>query len=75
MPTNRKVKRIRWMAALTLILLFMSLLTPFFLRLLPPTLPGAMPMFETLSTKWKGAIDLIFLFLVCLFNACFLDTS
>ena len=71
MPTNRKVKRIRWMAALTLILLFMSLLTPFFLRLLPPTLPGAMPMFETLSTKWKGAIDLIFLLLVCLFNACF----
>ena len=71
MPTNRKVKRIRWMAALTLVLLFMSLLTPFFLRLLPPTLPGAMPMFETLSTKWQGAIDLAFLLLVCLFNACF----
>lgn len=71
MTSNTKVKRIRWMAALTLILLFLSLLTPFFLRLLPPTLPGAMPIFETLSTKWQGAIDLAFLLLVCLFNACF----
>ena len=59
------------MAGLTLALLFLSLLTPFFLRLLPPTLPGAMPMFETLSTKWKGAIDLAFMLLVCLFNTCF----
>ena len=71
MTSKSKVKRIRWMAALTLILLFLSLLTPFFLRLLPPTLPGAMPMFETLSTKWQGAIDLAFILLVCLFNACF----
>lgn len=69
MTTNSKVKRIRWMAALTLILLFLSLLTPFFLRLLPPTLPDAKPMFETLSPEWKGAIDLAFILIVLLFNA------
>ena len=71
MTTKSKFTRVKWIAALTLILLFLSLLTPFFLRLLPPTLPGAMPMFETLSAEWKGAIDLVFLLLVSLLNACF----
>lgn len=59
------------MAALTLILLFLSLLTPFFLRLLPPTMPNVEPAFATLSPEWKGAIDLVFLLFVSLLNACF----
>lgn len=68
---NFKVKCIRWMAALTLILLFLSFLTPFFLRLLPPTIPNVEPTFANLSPAWKGAIDLIFILVVSLFNACF----
>ena len=59
------------MAGLTLALLFLSLLTPFFLRLLPPKLPVVGPAFGPLSPEWKGAIDLIFIIFVCLFNACF----
>lgn len=71
MTSISKVKRIRWIAALTLALLFLSLLTPFFLRLLPPAIPNVEPAFEPLSSEWKGAIDLIFIILVCLFNACY----
>lgn len=59
------------MAGLTLALLFLSLLMPFFLRLLPPTLPDVGPAFGPLSPEWKGAIDLIFIIFVCLFNACY----
>ncbi len=68
---NSKVKRIRWMAALTLILLFLSLLTPFFLRLLPPTIPNVEPMFTDPSPEWEGTINLIYILLVSLLNACF----
>lgn len=58
------------MAGLTLALLFLSLLTPFFLRLLPPSIPDGCPAFA-IHPEWEGAISLIFLLLVCLFNACF----
>ncbi len=71
MTSKSKVNRVRWMAGLTLALLFLSLLMPFFLRLLPPTLPNVEPTFEPLSPEWKGAIDFIFIILACLFNACY----
>ena len=58
------------MAGLTLALLFLSLLTPFFLRLLPPSIPDGCPAFA-IHPEWEGAISLIFLLLVCLFNACY----
>ena len=58
------------MAGLTLALLFLSLLMPFFLRLLPPSIPDGCPAFA-IHPEWEGAISLIFLLLVCLFNACF----
>ena len=71
MTSKSKVKRIRWMAGLTLAFLFLGLLTPFFVRLLPPTLPNVEPVFEALSPEWKGAIDLIFIILFCLFKLYF----
>lgn len=71
MTSKSKVNRIRWTAGLTLAFLFLGLLTPFFVRLLPPTLPNVEPVFEALSPEWKGAIDLIFIILACLFNACY----
>ena len=58
------------MAGLTLALLFLSILTPFFLRLLPPSIPDGCPAFA-IHPEWEGAISLIFLLLVCLFNACY----
>ena len=70
MTSKSKVKRIRWMAALTLLLLFLSFLTPFFLRLLPSAIPNVEPTFANLSPAWEGAIDLIFILLVSLLNAC-----
>ena len=70
MPTNRKVKRIRWMAALTLILMFMSLISPFLLHLIPPFLNEFNPVFKTLSPTWKGIIDMIYVLVILFLNAC-----
>lgn len=68
---KNKITRVRWLAALTLALLFFSFLTPFFLRLLPPGLPSTRLTPTPLFLEWEGAINLIFLLVVSLLNACF----
>ena len=70
MTSKSKVKRIRWMAALTLILMFMSLISPFLLHLIPPFLNEFNPVFKTLSQTWKGIIDMIYVLVILFLNAC-----
>lgn len=71
MTTKRKMKRVRWLAGLTLSLLFLTLLAPFFSRLLPPSLPVVGPMFANISLEWERAINFFFFLALLLFNACF----
>ena len=70
MTSKSKVKRIRWMAALTLILMFMSLISPFLLPLIPPFLNEFNPVFETLSPTWKMIIVMIYVLVILFLNAC-----
>ena len=70
MTTKTKMKRVRWLASLTLALLFLAILSPFFLRLLPPTLPDVEPVFQTLSPAWEGTINIIYVLVILFLNAC-----
>lgn len=70
MTSNTKVKRIRWMAALTLILLFLSLLSPILLRVMPKWLPDISIENPGPLMKWGDEIQLIYAGLHLIMYAC-----
>lgn len=71
MTTKPKMKRVRWMAALTLALLLLSLSSPLIYRLLPAFMPEFDAVFFNLAPEWEGIIELVFVLAHLFFVCCF----
>ena len=69
MTTKTKMKRVRWLAGLTLALLLLSLSSPLIYRLLPAFMPEFDAVMPNLSTDWEGFIDLAFVLMHLIFFA------
>jgi len=71
MTTKTKMKRVRWLAGLTLALLFLSLSSPLIYRILPAFMPEFDAVFSNLNPEWEGIIELVFVLAHLLFLCCF----
>ena len=70
MTTKSKIKRVRWMAALTLALLFLSLASPFFDRFLPIWMPGFDGINRDRAVEWEGICSIIYVLLYVILFVC-----
>lgn len=71
MTTKSKMKRVRWLAGLTLALLLLSLSSPLIYNLLPAFMPEFDAVFPNLPSEWEGIIELGFVLAHLLFFCCF----
>ena len=71
MTTTSKMKRVRWMAGLTLTLLFLTLTSPILYQILPTFMPEFDAVFPNLPSKWDGIINLAFVLVQLLLFSCF----
>ena len=69
MTTKSKIKRVRWMAALTLALLFLSLASPFF-GILSVLMPGFDGINRDRAAEWEGICSIIFVLLYVILFVC-----
>ena len=70
MTTKSKIKRVRWMAALTLALLFLSIASPIFMQIMPVWLPNVSHDNPGSLKEWEGVIHLIYAGLHLILFAC-----
>lgn len=70
MTTKSKIKRVRWMAALTLTLLFLSLASPFFGKFLSVWMPGFDGINRDRAAEWEGICSIIFVLLYVILFVC-----
>lgn len=66
------MKRVRWMAGLTLALLFLSLTSPLIYQILPAFMPEFDALFPNQSSEWEGIVDLAFVLVHLLLFSCFI---
>lgn len=71
MTTKSKMKRVRWLASLTLAFLCMSLSSPIIYRILPAFMPEFDAVFSNQSPELEGIIELGFVLAHLLFFCCF----
>ena len=70
MTTKSKIKRVRWMAALTLVLLFLSNATPLFLRFLAAWMPEFSGVDDSRASEWEGICSIIYVLLYAILFVC-----
>ena len=70
MTTKSKMKRVRWMAGLTLALLFLLLTSPILYQILPAFMPEFDAVFPN-RPEWEGIIELVFVLVHLIFFCCF----
>ena len=71
MTTKAKMKRVRWLAGLTLVLLLLALASPIYYRILPAFMPEFDAVFPNLPSEWEGIIELVFVLVQLLLFSCF----
>ena len=65
------MKRVRWLAGLTLALLFLSLSSPVLYQILPTFMPKFDAVFPNQPSEWDGIIALAFVLVQLLLFSCF----
>ncbi|MBR5689147.1 MAG: DUF2975 domain-containing protein [Prevotella sp.] len=71
MTTKGKIKRVRWMAALTLALLFLTLAEqPILPRLLPMWVSEVNPIISDRQAEWEETFRIIFILLYVILFVC-----
>lgn len=71
MTTKSKIKRVRWMAALTLALLFLTLAEqPILPRLLPMWVSEVNPIISDRQAEWEETFSIIFILLYVILFIC-----
>ena len=71
MTTKGKIKRVRWMAALTLALLFLTLAEqPILPRLLPMWVSEVNPIISDRQAEWEETFSIIFILLYVILFVC-----
>ena len=71
MTTKTKMKRVRWMAGLTLALLLLTLSSPILYQILPTFMPEFDAVFPNPPSEWDGIISLAFVLVQLLLFSCF----
>lgn len=71
MTTKSKMKRVRWLAGLTLALLCLSLTSPIISQVLPAFIPEFDAVFPNQSPEWERIISLIYVLVHLILFGCF----
>ena len=71
MTTKSKMKRVRWMAGMTLALLFLSLTSPILYQILPAFMPEFDAVFPN-QPEWEGILELVCVLVHLLLFSCFI---
>ena len=70
MTTKSKIKRVRWMATLTLALLFLTLAGPLLPQLLPMWVSEVNPIIADCQAEWEETFSIIFILLYVILFIC-----